>query len=105
MHAESEKALDQIKTFLANNEAAAWADPLVATLVGLDVDGVNVAVHKAADELHAGLLREEAITPTLAFGMTTAFVSMVHDTLLAKLGEQAAKPTSGRSPWQRWQLQ
>jgi hypothetical protein len=57
---------------------------------------------KAADELCAGL-RETR--PALAYGMTVAFVAMVLERLLAKLGAQSAKPLRGRGPWQRWQLQ
>jgi hypothetical protein len=102
MNIESDKALDHVKTFLTANGGLGWADALVATLGGLPVEGVDRAIHRAADDLYAGLLREQ---PAFAFAMTTAFVSIVHERIAAKLSAQVAKPTHGRSPWQRWQLQ
>jgi hypothetical protein len=101
MKTTNSDALERMKAFLANNGAAVCADQLVASLVGLDVEDVNTAIHKSADGLYAAL-RE--VKPKLAFAMTTAFVALVHDRIMARLTAQVAKPAPGRSPWRRWEL-
>jgi hypothetical protein len=75
---EGQKALDKMKVFLAVNGGLDWAE-LVATIAGLSVEGADAAIKKHADELYGALLKTQ---PKLAFGMTVAFVSMVHDQLL-----------------------
>lgn len=101
MTIETEKALDDVKAFIANNGGVKWADALVETLAGQTVEDMNNAIHTAADGLYAGLREAQ---PTMAFGITRAFVSLVHDRLEAKLGAQAEKKEPGRSPWRRWEL-
>jgi hypothetical protein len=85
---EGQKALDKMKTFLAVNGGLDWAE-LVATIAGLSIEGADAAIKKHADELYSALL---VTHPKLAFGMTTAFVSMIHDQLLAKPDRRAWKP-------------
>jgi len=63
---------------------------------------MNDAIHTAADGLYAGLRETQ---PTMAFGITRAFVSLVHDRLESRLGAQADKKERGRSPWRRWEVQ
>jgi len=83
---EGQKALDKMKTFLAVNGGLDWAE-LVATIAGLSIEGADAAIKKHADELYGGLLKTQ---PKLAFGMTVAFVSMIHDKLLAKARAKGA---------------
>jgi hypothetical protein len=102
MTTETQKALNDVKAFVVNNGGVGWVDDLVLTLAGQSVEDMNSAIHTAADGLYAGLRETQ---PTMAFGITRAFVSLVHDRLEAKLGAQADKKEPGRSPWRRWELQ
>jgi hypothetical protein len=80
---ETQKALDDVKAFVANNGGVKWADDLVSTLSGQTVEDMNNTIDTAADGLYAALRETQ---PTLAFGITRAFVSLTHGRLEAKLG-------------------